>query len=281
VCGFSTAEIARAFLTPETTIAQRLVRAKRKIRQHQIVIDFPDPEELPQRLDGVLRVIHLLFNEGYSATSGDELVRAELCEEAIRLASLLVQNQRARQPVVNALLSLMMLQAARLPARTQEDGTPAVLAEQNRSLWDQRLISLGLRHLGWSAAGETLTAYHLQAEIAAIHATAANDVETDWARIVGLYDQLYSLESSPIVAFNRAIALSRWQGPQAGIRELEAIADHPALRHYYLLPAVSAELWKQAGNLERAAEGYRTALSYPCTEPERRFLQSQLKLVLQ
>jgi RNA polymerase sigma-70 factor, ECF subfamily len=278
-CGFSTAEVARAFLTPEPTIAQRLIRARRQIRDKGIAMDPPSAEHVSQRLDGLLRVLYLLFNEGYSATRGNDLVRADLCEEAIRLGNLLIRHQLLRRPLVHALLALMMLQAARLPARTQSDGTLAILDQQDRSLWDQRLINLGLRHLGWSAAGETLSTYHLQAEIAAFHATSASDRETDWAAIVARYDELYELEPTPVVALNRAIAVSRWMGPHAGIRELEEISSHPAFRQYYLLPAVSGELWKQVGNLDRAKEAYLRALTYPCTEPERRFIESRLELV--
>jgi RNA polymerase sigma-70 factor (ECF subfamily) len=277
-CGFSTAEIARAFLTPEATIAQRLVRAKRQIRKAGITIEPPDADDLAGRIDGVLRVIYLLFNEGYGATQGDDLVRADLCGEAIRLGDLL-QHHQVKLPSVHALLALMMLQAARLPARTQSDGALAVLANQDRKLWDQELISLGVRHLGWSAEGNTLTTYHLQAEIAAIHATAEGDAQTDWPRIVALYDQLYQIEATPIVALNRAIARSRWQGPKAGLNELEEIATHPAMRRYHLLPAVQAELSKQLGDLHRAADAYWAALDCPCTEPERRFLESQLRLL--
>ncbi|HYN25793.1 MAG TPA: sigma-70 family RNA polymerase sigma factor [Pyrinomonadaceae bacterium] len=277
-CGFSTAEIARAFLTPEATIAQRLVRAKRQIREQGIVIDPPNTKLIPERLDGVLRVIYLLFNEGYGATRGNELVRADLCGEAIRLCTLLLHHG-LRVPAVHALLALMLLQAARLPARTQDDGTLAILAKQDRSMWDQRLIAGGLRHLAWSAAGDTLTVYHLQAEIAAFHATAKSDADTEWAGIAALYDQLHQLEPTPIVALNRAIAKSRSEGPRAGIRALEEIDSHPALRHYHLLSAVRAELWKQIGDFQRAADAYRAALACPCTEPERRFLESQLQLI--
>jgi RNA polymerase sigma-70 factor, ECF subfamily len=276
-CGFSTAEIARAFLTPESTIAQRLVRAKRLIRDHGIELESPSSEQLLQRLDGVLRVLYLLFNEGYGATRGADLVRSDLCDEAIRLGSLLAGKQPS--PSVHALLSLMMLQAARLPARTHTDGSLALLEQQDRGLWDQRLIALGLRHLGWAAAGDKLTAYHLQAEIAAIHATARSDAETDWVSIVGLFEDLYKLEPTPIVALNGAIARARWQGPQAGLRALEEISSHPALRQYHLLPAVRAELWKQAGNFARAAEAYAAALECDCTEPERKFLEAQLRSV--
>lgn len=275
-CGFSTAEIARAFLTPETTIAQRLVRAKRQIREQGIGIDLPNATLISERLESVLRVIYLLFNEGYGATRGNELVRADLCEEAIRLCTLLLRVSEGL-PAVHALLALMLLQAARLPARTKDDGALAILAKQDRSMWDQRLIAGGLRHLAAAAAGDTFTAYHLQAEIAAIHATTPDDADTDWARIVIVFDQLHRLEPTPIVALNRAIARSRAEGPRAGLHALEEIDSHPALRHYHLLSAVRAELWKQIGDFERAADAYRTALTCSCTEPERRFLESQLR----
>jgi RNA polymerase sigma-70 factor, ECF subfamily len=280
VCGFSTAEIARAFLTEEPTIAQRLVRAKRRLREKKIAFALPEDAEFAGRLAAVMRVIYLVFNEGYGATRGDDLVRPDLCEEAIRLGTLLITHERGRVPEVHALLALMMLQAARLPARTQSDGTIALLANQDRTLWDQRLIASGFRHLGLSADGDRVTAYHLQAEIAAIHATAATDDDTDWKKIVALYEQLYELEPTPIVALNRAIALSRWQGPQAGIRVLEELAKVRALRSYHLLPAVLGELWKQMGDFGRAAKAYRKALNCDCTAPERRFLESQLEMIV-
>ena len=275
-CGFSTAEIARAFLTPQTTVAQRLVRAKRQIRDHDIVIDPPSADDLPARIDSVLRVIYLLFNEGYAATSGDDLVRADLCEEALRLGMLVINHSAVQLPAAHALLALMMLQAARLPARTLEDGTLAVLADQNRELWDQKLIALGMRHFGASAAGDKITTYHLQAEIAAEHATAASDEETDWPKLVELYNDLYKLEPTPIVLLNRAIAISRCYGPHAGLNALEEIKTHHALRNYHLLPAVAAELWKQVGDNQRAAQAYQRALECPCSEPERAFLETQL-----
>jgi RNA polymerase sigma-70 factor (ECF subfamily) len=274
-CGFSTAEIARAFLTPQPTIAQRLVRAKRQIRDHDIVIDPPSLDDLPARIDSVLRVIYLLFNEGYAATSGDDLVRSDLCEEAIRLGTLLVDQAPLKLPPAHALLALMMLQAARLPARTREDGSLALLSEQNRDLWDRKLISLGMRHFGESATGDKITTYHLQAEIAAIH--AASNSNTDWPRLVELYNELYKLEPTPIVLLNRAIAISRADGPHAGLAALEQIDAHHALRNYHLLPAVAAELWKQVGDRERAAQSYQRALACPCSVPERTFLETQLQ----
>ena len=275
-CGFSTAEIARAFLTPTTTIAQRLVRAKRQIRQGSIVIDPPSADELPARLESVLRVVYLLFNEGYGASEGDNLVRADLCEEAMRLGALIVDHSRTRLPSAHALLALMMLQAARLPARTH-DGALVVLSDQDRSLWDRKLITLGLRQLEASASGDTITIYHLQAEIAAIHTTAASDQHTDWERIVTLYDELYKLEPTPVVLLNRSIAISRWHGPHAGLGALEEIAGHPSMQNYHLLPAVSGELWRQVGDRRRAALAYQRALECPCSEPERRFIETQLQ----
>lgn len=276
-CGFSTAEIARAFLTPQTTIAQRLVRAKRQIRDHDIVIDPPSADDLPARIDSVLRVIYLLFNEGYAATSGDDLVRTDLCEEALRLGTLVIDQSPLQLPAAHALLALMMLQAARLPARTLEDGTLAVLAKQNRELWDRKLISLGMRHFGASATGDTITTYHLQAEIAAVHAMAASDAETDWPKLVELYNDLYQLEPTPVVLLNRAIAIASCHGPHAGLNALEEIGAHQALRNYHLLPAVAAEFWKQAGDTQRAAKAYERALECPCSAPERAFLENQLQ----
>ncbi|HEX3183902.1 MAG TPA: sigma-70 family RNA polymerase sigma factor [Pyrinomonadaceae bacterium] len=276
-CGFSTAEIARAFLTPQTTIAQRLVRAKRQIRDHDIVIDPPGADDLPARIDSVLRVIYLLFNEGYAASSGDDLVRADLCEEALRLGTLVIDQSRVRLPAAHALLALMMLQAARLPARTLADGTLAVLAKQNRELWDRKLIGAGMRHFGASAHGDTITTYHLQAEIAAVHATAGSDDDTDWSKLVELYNDLYKLEPTPIVLLNRAIAISRCEGPHAGLTALDDIDPHPSLRNYHLLPAVAAELWRQAGDNQRAAQAYQRALECSCSAPERAFLETQLE----
>jgi len=279
-CGFSTAEIARAFLTPPTTIAQRLVRAKRQIRDHDIVIDPPGGDDLPARIDSVLRVIYLMFNEGYTATSGDDLVRADLCEEAMRLGALVVDQSPLQLPAAHALLALMMLQAARLPARTREDGSLAVLAEQDRALWDRKLIAQGMRHFGASASGNKITTYHLQAEIAAIHAASESESETDWRKLVELYDDLYKLEPTPIVLLNRAIAISRAEGPRAGLSALQEIEAHHSLRQYHLLPAVAAELWKQAGDRSRAADAYQRALECPCSAPERAFLEAQLQRLL-
>mgnify|MGYP002783981488 CR=1 FL=1 len=275
-CGFSVTEIARALLAQEEAIAKRIVRAKKHIRDQAITLELPAPGELPQRLDAVLHVVYLLFNEGYSATQGENLLREDLCVEAIRLGQLLAAHPRTNAPQVHALLALLMLQAARLPARTKAGGALALLAEQDRSLWDRRLIAAGMRHLGQAAAGDVLTRYHVQAEIAALHVAAASDAETDWQAIAALYEELYQLDASPIVLLNRAIAVARWQGAEAGIRLLAEIEHHPSLRNYHLMPAVLADLWRQAGDHHRAATYYQTALALPCTEPERQFLQRQL-----
>jgi RNA polymerase sigma-70 factor (ECF subfamily) len=279
VSGFGVGEIARAFLSRETTISQRIVRAKRRIREEGITFEMPGPSDLTERLDSVLEVIYLLFNEGYTAHRGENLVRADLCEEAIRLCRLVVGHAATDLPESHALLALMLLQAARLAARVGDRGDLSVLSEQNRSLWDRRLIYEGLFHLERSAEGDRLTEYHLQAGIAACHAVAESYEATDWPRIVELYDQLQSVNPSPVIALNRAVALSRWRGPAAGIRALEEIGSHPAMSHYYLLPATLGELWSEIGEARRAADFYRSALSCPCTDPERRFLMKKLAAI--
>ncbi|MBI3606939.1 MAG: sigma-70 family RNA polymerase sigma factor [Nitrospirae bacterium] len=281
VMGFSVEEIARAFLTKEATIAQRLVRAKRVIRDRSLVFEVPDGSELAQRLDAALDVLYLLFNEGYAAHGGDNLIRAELCEEAIRLGSLVVAHLRTGVPKSHALLALMLLHAAclpaRLPARVDEAGDLFLLSEQDRSRWDLGLIAQGLAHLDRSAEGNEMSAYHVEAGIAACHATAPSFEATDWAYIAELYDQLYAIKPTPVVALNRAVARSRLLGPEAGLREIDTIQAHHAMRDYYLLPAVEAEWWRELGKHEPAITAYQRALACPCTEPERRFLLKRVQ----
>jgi RNA polymerase sigma-70 factor (ECF subfamily) len=276
VGGFSTAEVARAFLAPETTVAQRLVRAKRRIEEEHVTLALPGPDELPGRLDSVLRVLYLLFNEGYAAHQGEDLVRQDLCGEAIRLGRLLAAHPDTGRPEVHALLALMLLQSSRLPTRVDDRGELLLLAEQDRSQWDRGLIALGLRHLGQSAEGDRLTEYHVQAAIAATHAAAPRYEDTDWAYLVALYDQLHELTPSPVVALNRAVALSMARGPEAGLQALGELRDDPALRHYYLLPAARADMLLRLGRRGEAAAAYRAALAAPCSEPERRFLLRKL-----
>jgi RNA polymerase sigma-70 factor (ECF subfamily) len=279
VAGFSVREIARAFLTQEATIAQRLVRGKRQIRDQRIEFEMPSGVELRARLDSVLEVLYLLFNEGYSAHEGESLLRADLCEEAIRLASLVVSHDATDLPKAHALLALLLLQASRLPARVNAEGGLFLLRDQDRTLWDRRLIAEGLRHLERSAEGDELTPYHLEAGIAAQHAIAESYDATNWAEITDLYDQLYRMEPSPVIALNRAIALSRWKGPAAGIEAIVEIEQHPALAGYHLLPAALGELWSEMDDRDRAAAYYKSALECSCTSPERRLLQERLQAV--
>ncbi|HSE98684.1 MAG TPA: sigma-70 family RNA polymerase sigma factor [Blastocatellia bacterium] len=279
VSGFGVGEIARAFLAREATIAQRIVRAKRQIREEGIRFEMPGSADLTDRLDSVLEVLYLLFNEGYTAHRGENLVRGDLCEEAIRLCRLVAHHPVTDLPESHALLSLMLLQAARLPARIGDEGDLFILSEQDRTLWDRRLIHEGLMHLELCAQGNLLTEYHLQAGIAACHAVAESYEATDWKRIVVLYDQLQTINPTPVVALNRAVALSRWLGPEAGIKALEEIGSHPSMAHYYLLPATLGELWSEVGESDRASAFYRTALSCSCSEPERRFLIKKLEAV--
>ncbi len=277
VGGFGVSEIARAFLAKEGTIAQRLVRAKRQIRESGITFELPGAKAMSARVDSVLEVLYLLFNEGYTAHRGENLVRADLCEEAIRLTKLVVSHKATALPKSHALLALMFFQSARLAARVGDGGELFLLSEQDRSRWNHKLIARGFIHLDRSAAGCEFSEYHLQAGIAACHAAATSYEVTDWAEIVRLYDQLLAINPSPVVALNRAVALAKWQGAEAGIRALEAISEHPALSHYYLLPATLGELWTEMGEREKAAAQYRKALDLPCSEPERRFLHKRLE----
>jgi RNA polymerase sigma-70 factor, ECF subfamily len=277
VGGFSVEEIAAAFLAEPAAIAQRLVRAKRQIREQDISIEIPRSDEIDDRLESVLDVLYLFFNEGYSVHGGENLVRAELCGEAIRLAGILAGNRRTDLPPVHALLALMLLQASRLPARVDEAGDLLLLSEQDRARWDRGLIAEGLRHLDRAASGASMTAYHAEAAIAACHAVAPDEASTDWTYVLRLYGELLALKPSPVVELNRAIALAMVEGPTAGIRAIESIQKHPALARYYLLPAALGALWLRAGDTTRAAGYYREALTRPSSSPERRFLEKQLE----
>ena len=276
VGGFSVEEVAAAFLAEPETIAQRLVRAKRQIREQGIAIEIPPGAELGERLASVLDVLYLLFNEGYSAHGGKNLIRADLCGESIRLAEILAGNPATDLPEVHALLALMLLQASRLPARVDASGDLLLLDEQDRDAWDQALIGRGFHHLDRAASGDRITAYHAEAAIAATHAAAPNSASTDWSAIVRLYDDLVALKPSPVVELNRAIALAMAEGPRIGIAAIERIESDPALARYYLLPATLGRLWLEAGDADRAAGYYEAALAMPCSAPERRFLERQL-----
>ena len=276
VGGFSTGEIARAFLAQESTIAQRIVRAKRLLRDHDVSFGTPDASDLHERLDAVLEGVYLMFNEGYAATVGDTLIREDISAEAIRLAALLTRHPVTGTPKAWALLALLLLQAARFPARVSSEGELFMMRDQDRSKWDRQLIGEGLRALDRSAQGSELTRYHVEAEIAACHALAGSWEDTNWTRICDLYATLVEMTQSPIVALNRAIALRHVAGAPAAIAELNAIAAHPGLESYHLLPAVLAELWREVGDGEKAAMYYREALKLAMAAPERRFLASRL-----
>jgi RNA polymerase sigma-70 factor, ECF subfamily len=277
VGGFSVAEIARAFLTSEATIAQRLVRAKKALRDHRVGLELPRGAELTPRVDSVLEVIYLLFNEGYNAHAGENLIRHDLCGEALRLGRLVALAPRIAAPSAHALVALMAFQAARLPARVDANGEMVLLEDQDRALWDRQLVALGFAHLERSAKGLEMTTYHVQAAIAAVHAGAASAGETRWGEILSLYDDLAELNPSPVILLNRAVALSRVSGPAVALEALRAIEVDPALANYHLLPSVKGRLLAELGDLVGAATNYRQALERPCSEPERRFLLRRLR----
>lgn len=274
--GFSVSEIARAFLSQETAIAQRLVRAKRSLRDANVSFGMPAPHDLSGRLDSVIDALYLMFNEGYAATAGDQLIRDDVAGEAIRLARMLASHPATRCPRVWALLALMLLHAARFPARIDSEGTLFLLRDQDRAKWNRAAIAEGLQALDRAAAGDEVTALHLEAGIAACHAAAPSWDATDWPQILELYDALLALTGSPVVAVNRAIALSRVDGPLSGLAALDAIAPSAPLDRYPLLPAIQAELWREAGDLERAAGCYRAALGLARSAPEQRWLTARL-----
>jgi RNA polymerase sigma-70 factor (ECF subfamily) len=269
VGGFGVPEITRAFLAKEATVAQRLVRAKHRLQQAKPPFEVPPPRELPAALDSVLEVLYAMFNEGYSTHRGEELVRRDVCHEAIRLARLVADHPALDTPKAHALAALLHLQGARLAARVDSEGNLLLLSEQDRSTWDRGMIAAGFRHLDRSARGDELSVYHLEAGIAAAH----NADETDWPEILRLYDLLLDLKPSPVVALNRAVALAMVEGPEAGLAALAPIR----LDNYYLLPATEGELHARAGHREQAAEAFRRSLELICPEPVRRWLAERLR----
>ena len=275
VGGFSVREIARAFLSDEAAVAQRLVRAKRQIREQRLTLEMPKGEDLKHRLDSVLEVIYLIFNEGYTAHAGEDLIRQDLCFEALRLASLVTSSSIAT-PRANALYALMAFQAARLPARVDESGDIVLLEGQDSSRWDRQLIGIGFHHFDHSIAGDEVSEYHAQAAIAATYARAAGSQSIDWPTILSLYDQLFSMNPSPVVALNRAVVVAKVHGPVEAMAAVESLENDAKLRDYYLLPAVRGHLLLELGRRQEAAACFRRALECPCSEPERRFLRRKL-----
>ena len=276
LCGFSSGEMARAFLTTEAAIEKRLVRARQKIRQAGIAFEIPSGSELGSRLDSVFQTLYLLFNEGYKASSGDRLVRQELCDEAIALTALLSAHPAGDYPVTHALLALMLLNAARLSARVDGQGNILRLKDQDRSEWNQPMIARGMFHLSCAASGHDLTEYHLQAGIAACHASATDYASTDWTRILALYDQLIQLNDSAVIALNRAVAVAQVKGPAAGIQAVTAIRNRDSLKSYYLLYAVLAEFEAQLDDPQAAADHLRKAVELADLKSEQSLLSQRL-----
>ena len=279
LCGLETDEIARAFLVPVPTMAQRLVRAKRKIRDAGIPYAVPEPNELAQRLDAVLTVIYLVFNEGYSATRGNQLVRTDLCAEAIRLARL-VRELMAPQPPseATALLALMLLHDSRRDARTDEAGNLVILEEQDRTRWHQGQIEEALALVAEISRG-SIGPFALQAAIAAVHCRATRPEQTDWAGIVRFYTALERLQPSPVVSLNRAVAVAMAEGPQAGLALIDQLAGDDELENYHLLHAARADLLRRLGSNTEAAKSYERALALVTHDSERRFLEKRLREV--
>jgi RNA polymerase sigma-70 factor, ECF subfamily len=280
ICGLTTEEIARAFLVTPATLAQRIVRAKAKIRETPIPYEVPTPEELPERLAAVLQVIYLVFNEGYSAAAGAEVTRAELTGEAIRLGRLLTELQPEPQvpnPEIMGLLALMLLQESRRAARTSPAGELILLENQDRSLWNREQIAEGVALLEKALKSRRFGPYTLQAAIAAVHAEAESVAATDWRQIVAIYDQLVRIQPSPVVHLNRAVAIAMRDGPEAGLTHIDAVLEHGELANYYLAHSARADMYRRLGRTAEARSAYEKALALSQQEPERQFLQERIR----
>jgi RNA polymerase sigma-70 factor, ECF subfamily len=284
VCGLTTEEIARAFLVTPATLAQRIVRAKARIREASIPYEVPAPQELPERLNAVLQVIYLVFNEGYSAAAGTEVTRAELTGEAIRLGRLLAELQPdpeipkpdISEPEILGLLALMLLQESRRAARTSPTGELILLENQDRSLWNRGQIAEGVALVEKALLSRRFGPYTLQAAIAAVHAEAESTAATDWRQIVALYNQLVRIHPSPVVQLNRAVAIAMWDGPEAGLTHIDALLEHGELENYYLAHSARADLYRRLGRTAEARSSYEKALALTQQEPERQFLQARI-----
>lgn len=275
VCGLTTEEIARAFLVTPAALAQRIVRAKAKIREASIPYEVPVAEELPERLNAVLQVVYLVFNEGYSARAGAEVTRAELTGEAIRLGRLLAELQP--EPEVTGLLALMLLQESRRAARTSPSGELILLENQDRALWNREQIAEGVALVEKALSSRRFGAYTLQAAIAAVHAEAESAAATDWRQIVALYNHLVRIQPSPVVYLNRAVAIAMRDGPEAGLAHINAVLERGELASYYLAHAARADLYRRLGRTDEARADYEKALALTQQEPERQFLQRRIR----
>lgn len=275
ICGLTTEEIARAFFSSPSATAQRIVRAKNKIREDRLPYEVPSVSELPARLSSVLQVIYLVFNEGYSATAGDQLIRADLSAEAIRLGRLMLEL--LPDPEVKGLLALMLLQESRRSSRSTSEGKMILLEEQDRSLWDGLLIKEGLTLVKAALGSGLVGSYALQAAIAAVHTKAPTFAATDWDELVGWYDRLLRLQPSPVVALNRAVAVAKRDGPVAGLLLVEELQQGGKLHDYHCLYSVKADLCRSMGKLDEAKIAYRQALALTRQGPEQRFLEKRLQ----
>jgi len=275
ICGLTTEEIARAFLVTPATLAQRIVRAKARIRETSIPYEVPTPQELPERLLAVLHVIYLVFNEGYSAAAGAEVTRAELTGEAIRLGRLLTELRP--EPEIMGLLALMLLQESRRAARTSPTGELILLENQDRSLWNRKQIAEGVALLEKALNSRRFGSYTLQAAIAAVHAEAESVAVTDWRQIVALYNQLVRIQPSPVVQLNRAVAIAMRDGPEAGLTHIDAVLAHGELANYYLAHSARADMCRRLGRIAEARSSYEKALALTQQEPERQFLRERIR----
>jgi RNA polymerase sigma-70 factor (ECF subfamily) len=285
VCGLTTEEIAKAFLITPSSLAQRIVRAKAKIRETPIPYEVPTPQELPERLGAVLQVIYLVFNEGYSAAAGAEVTRAELTGEAIRLGRLLaelgtgVEGKKAetQEAEILGLLGLMLLQESRRAARTSASGELILLENQDRSLWNREQIAEGVAFVESALRSRRFGAYTLQAAIAAVHAEAQSVAATDWVEIVAIYDQLVRIQPSPVVLLNRAVAVAMRDGPEAGLAQMDTVLEEGELANYYLAHSARADMYRRLGMTDEARASYERALALTQQEPERKFLQERIR----
>ena len=275
ICDLTTEEIARAFLVTPATLAQRIVRAKAKIRETPIPYEVPTPQELPERLGAVRQVNYLVSNEGYSAATGAEVTRAELTGEAIRRGRLLAELQPEADVI--GLLALMLLQESRRAARTSPVGELILLGNQDRALWNREQIAEGVALVEKALMSRRFGPYTLQAAIAAVHAQAESTAATDWRQIVALYNQLVRIQPSPVVHLNRAVAIAEFNGPEAGLAQIEAVMEHGELTNYYLAHSARAEMCRRLGRTAEARASYEKALALTQQEPERQFLQGRIR----
>jgi RNA polymerase sigma factor (sigma-70 family) len=276
LCGFSTIEIAKAFLTSEESITKRLYRAKQQFREDKIALAIPSPAEIKERLENVLTAVYLLFNEGYNATEGQLLIRQDLVEEAMRLIFLLTENTQTAQPQVFALLALMCFHASRFRGRLGEQGNILTLKNQNRELWDKNLINQGVVFLQKSSEGENISRYHIEAIIAYEHCIALSYAQTNWKQILQCYDWLYALEKDPIVALNRAVVIGEMQGAKQAIQEISNIPELKSLEKFYLLHAILGELHAQLGEENVAKKHWKEAMALTRAGAEKEFLEKKI-----